>query len=61
MVIDTWVNLEQFWIGLRGSKIVLKPPKMKKWPKNTEIQKTDVLEWFLRARYAVIMNFNDVI
>ena len=33
IAIDTWVNLEQFWIGLWGSKIALKSSKMKKWPK----------------------------
>ena len=61
IVIDIWVNLEQFLICVRGSKTVFKSPKLKKWPKNKEIQKNDVLERFLRARYAVIMNFNNVL
>ena len=48
------MNLEQFCIGL-------------KIPKNEEItqifknSKTDILEQFLRVRYAVSMNFIDVL
>ena len=61
IAINTSVNLEQFWIGLRGSRIVLKSPKMKKWQKNKSFLKTDVLEQYLRARYADIMNSNDVL
>ena len=61
IVIDIWVNLEQFWIGLWGSKIALKCWKMKKWPKNLKIVKTDVLEQFLRVRYALSMNFIDLL
>ena len=34
IVIDIWVNVEQFLIGLWGSKIALKCSEMKKWPKN---------------------------
>ena len=34
IVIDIWVNVEQFLIGLWGSKIALKCSKMEKWPKN---------------------------
>ena len=61
IVIDIWVNLEQFWIGLWGSKIALKCWKMKKWPKNLKIVKTDVLEQFLRVEYAVSTNFIDLL
>ena len=61
IAIDTWVNIEWFWIGLRGSKIALESPKMKKWPKNKKNSKTDILEQFLRIRYSVSMNFIDVL
>ena len=61
IVIDIWVNLEQFWIGLWGSKIALKCSKVEKWPKNWKIVKADVLEQFLRVKYTVSMSFIDLL